>query len=505
MLYCFIDRSACFCYDGANERVPGKLPGGREFIKTGGIMNSKIRVIKTDAAKGDFLKEEPSLKFKKDASVPDGIELEVVNVYDEVKYQEILGFGAAFTDSSAVNYAKMTKEEREEVSDAYFSRKKGIALNFNRICINSSDYAADFYTCDDVDGDKELKYFNIDHDKKEIIPMIKDALKRCPEMKIFASPWSAPAWMKDNGKMERGGRLKKEYLATWALFYAKFIQAYEKAGVPVWGLTIQNEAKADQWWESMLYEGAEERDFAAGYLRPVLDREGLGDTKVFCWDHNKERVVDRALETFGTNSGRAAFDGIAYHWYSGDHFEALDAVHQLYPEKVQISTENSGGARDDEPWYVGERSAHEIFGNFKNYCSAFVAWNMILDETGHPYHWDAERDAARKKGTDAFVNQSKKQRTRPSTPIMLWEGKVRYELSYYYIGQFSKYVLPGARRIASSSYSQDLEQIAFLNPDGTIVLVVMNKGEQARPVVLRCKNNIAKDRLEAHSIATYIF
>ncbi|MBQ6680314.1 MAG: glucosylceramidase [Lachnospiraceae bacterium] len=468
-------------------------------------MNSKIRVIKTDVVKGDFLKEEPALKFKKDASVPDGIELEVVNVYDEVKYQEILGFGAAFTDSSAVNYAKMSRAEQEEVSDAYFSRKKGIALNFNRICINSSDYAADFYTCDDVDGDKELKYFNIDHDKKEIIPMIKDALKRCPEMMIFASPWSAPAWMKDNGKMERGGRLKKEYLATWALFYARFIQEYGKAGVPVWGLTIQNEAKADQWWESMLYEAAEERDFAAGYLRPTLDREGLGDTKVFCWDHNKERVVDRALETFGTNSGRAAFDGIAYHWYAGDHFEALDAVHQLYPEKIQISTENSGGARDDLPWYVGEHSAHEIFGDFKNYCSAFVAWNMILDETGHPYHWDAERDAARKKAENAFVNQSIRAKTRPSTPIMWWEGKVRYELSYYYIGQFSKYVLPGAKRIGSSSYSADLEQIAFLNPDGTIVLVVMNKGDKELPVVLRHKNNIAKDNLAAHSIATYIF
>ena len=467
-------------------------------------MNSKIRVIKTDVTKGDFMKEG-TLKFRKDKSVPDGIELEIVNVYDEVKYQEILGFGAAFTDSSAVNYAQMSKAEKDEVSDAFFSRKKGIGLNFNRICINSSDYAADFYTCDDVDGDKDLQYFNIDHDKKEIIPMIKDALKRNPEMMIFASPWSAPAWMKDNGKMENGGRLKKEYLATWALIYAKFIQEYEKAGVPIWGLTVQNEAKAEQWWESMLYEADEERDFVTGYLRPTLDREGLGDTKVFCWDHNKERVVDRAIETFGTKSGKAAFDGIAYHWYSGDHFEALDAVHQLFPEMVQISTENSGGAIDAIPWYVGERCAHEIIGDFKNYCSAFVDWNMILDETGHPYHWDAEREAAHKKGNNAFVNQEAKKRRRASTPIMWWEGKVRYELSYYYLGQFSKYVLPGARRIGSSSYTQDLEQIAFQNPDGTRVLVVMNKSDEDLPAIVRYQNNVAEDRLAAHSIATYIF
>ncbi|MBR6322464.1 MAG: hypothetical protein IKR59_06310 [Lachnospiraceae bacterium] len=151
-------------------------------------MMGKIRLIKTDVTKGDFLKEKAPLKFRKDKSVPGGIELEAVNVYDEVKYQEILGFGAAFTDSSAVNYAKMSKAEQDEVSDAFFSRKKGIALNFNRICINSSDYAADFCTCDDVDGDKELKYFNFGHDKKEIIPMIRDALKRCPDMMIFASP-----------------------------------------------------------------------------------------------------------------------------------------------------------------------------------------------------------------------------------------------------------------------------------------------------------------------------
>ena len=465
----------------------------------------KIRVIETDVSAGKLLRESAPLKFKPDHDVPDGIELEVVNVYDEVSYQTVLGIGAAFTDSAAVNYGKMTKEQQNEVSDAYFSEKDGIDLDFCRICINSSDYAADFYTCDDVEGDRELLYFNIDHDKKEIIPMIRDALKRNPDMRILASPWSPPAWMKTNGKMENGGHLKEEYRETWALFFAKFIKAYAAEGIPIYAVTVQNEAKAEQWWESCLYDAAEERDFVTGYLRPILDREGLGDVKIFCWDHNKERVVDRALVTFGTNTGRVAFDGMAHHWYSGDHFAALDAVHKLFPEKYLIGTENSSSAVDAIPTYGGERIAHELIGDFNNYSSAYMDWNLILDKTGHPYHWDREREAARKKGDNAFVNQSMQIKRRPSTPIMLWGDQLHYDYSYYSLGQFSKYLKKDAVRIASSSFSPDLECVAFKNPDGSRVLVVMNKGEKARPMVLRFKNQVAKYEIAAHAITTFLF
>ncbi len=465
----------------------------------------KIRVIKTDIRQNKFLSEETPLKFRKDRDVPDGIELELVNVYDEVRYQTILGIGGAFTDAAAVNYAKMTDEQKKEVSDAYFSEKKGIDLDFCRICINSSDYAADFYTCDDVDGDSELIHFNIDHDKKEIIPMIRDALKRNPDMRILASPWSPPAWMKTNGKMENGGYLKKEYRAAWALFFARFIQAYAAEGVPIYAVTVQNEAKAEQWWESCLYDAADERDFVTGFLRPTLDREGLGDVKIFCWDHNKERVVDRALVTFGTNTGRVAFDGMAHHWYSGDHFAALDAVHRLFPEKYLIGTENSSSAVDAIPYYGGEKIAHELIGDFNNHSSAYMDWNLILDKTGHPYHWDKERAEAQKKRNNAFVNQSMQIKHRPSTPIMLWGKELHYDYSYYYLGQFSKFLRKDAVRIASSVYSPDLESVAFLNPDGSRVLVVMNKGEKTLPAVLRFRNSVAPYEMTPHSIATFLF
>ena len=460
-------------------------------------MQKKIRVIRTSIADKAFLKEEKPLRFKEDASCPDGIENEVINVYEEVKYQEILGLGGAVTDATAALYGRMTPAQRKEVIDALFS-PEGLNLRFNRICINSSDYSEDFYTCDDVEGDTELKHFNIEHDRENIIPMLKEALKVQPGMKIFASPWSPPAWMKTNGKMELGGKLKEEYRETWALFYARFIKAYAAEGIPVWGLTVQNEAKAKQWWESCIYEAAEERDFVTGFLRPLLDREGLGATKIFCWDHNKERVVDRAMETFGTKRGRDSFDGIAVHWYSGDHFRALDATHQLFPEKTIISTENSTGADLKIPWAICERSVHDIIGNFNNYASAWVDWNLILDETGHPYHWDKERFEAT--GIDGYHPGM-----RPSTPIMYWKKKLKYEPQYYYFGQFSRYIREGAVRIASSSYAEPLETCAFLNPDGSVVLVVMNKADKDMPVVLRCRNHVAPYTMTKHSIATFLF
>ncbi len=465
----------------------------------------KVRVIETDIAGGAFMKEQPALKFRQDSDVPDGVELEVINVYDEVKYQKILGFGGAFTDASAHNYFQMSKKQQTEVSDAYFSETKGIDLDFCRICINSSDYAVDFYTCDDVEGDAELVHFNIEHDKKQIIPMIKDALKRNPDMKILASPWSPPKWMKTNGKMQDGGYLKKEYRAAWALFYAKFVQAYKDEGVPIWAVTVQNEAKALQFWESCLYTAEDERDFVTGYLRPTLDREGLGDVKIFCWDHNKERAVDRALVTFGTTAGRNAFDGMAHHWYSGDHFAALDAVHQLFPEKYLIGTENSSRAIDAIPWYGGEQVAHELIGDFNNYCSAFQDWNLILDETGHPYHWDKEKAATQKAGTHPMYNQPEYKKRRPPSPIMRWNGELRDEYGYYYLGQFSKFVKKDAVRIASCSYHEDLEGIAFQNTDGSHVLVVMNKGEEPLPAVVRYKNCLAEYKTKPHSIVTFLF
>lgn len=235
----------------------------------------KIRLIETDTGSRVYLQEGKPLEFTADQKGSDGNEANIFNVYDEVEYQEILGFGGAFTEASALNFKGLTEEQKKEVSEKYFSVENGIGYNFCRATINSCDFSADFYSYDDVEGDFDLKHFDIAHDKDAIIPMIKAAAELSPEMKIFSSPWSPPAWMKTNGKMAKGGSLKKECYDVWARYVAKYIQEYEKAGVRIWGVTVQNESKAAQGWESCTYEAGEERDLVLGYMRPYFERMGL--------------------------------------------------------------------------------------------------------------------------------------------------------------------------------------------------------------------------------------
>ncbi len=461
-------------------------------------MRDRIRVIETDMTKGKLLREAPELVFRADKEGNDGQEQNIFNVYDEVEFQEILGFGGAFTQASAANFRKMKDEMKDEAADRYFSADKGIGYSFCRVCINSSDYSEDFRTYDEVEGDVNLEHFDLGEDRDDVIPMMKAALERCPELKVFASPWSAPAWMKTNGKMENGGHIRREYRQTWALYYAKFIKAFEEEGVPIWGMTVQNEAKALQWWESCEYTAAEERDFVTGFLRPTLEREGLGDRKIFNWDHNKERAVDRALVTYGSPRARAAFDGEAVHWYSGDHFRALECVHALFPEKMLIATEQCSG-NSATPYQLGEQYMHDILGDLNNYCQAWVDWNMLLDETGHPYHWDAEQQAAaRAQGHEPFCSE---------TPIIYdrTADSLKYMSSYYYIGQISRYVRPGSHRIGSSIYTDELEGAAFKNTSGTIAAVLMNRTEKERKVTLRFKEKLADYVLAPHSIVTFVF
>lgn len=457
----------------------------------------KARIIETNMLKGIKLKETGEMAFHPDKKGNDGQEQNIMNVYDEVKYQEIFGFGGAFTESSALNFSGATKKQQEQLLNMYFDAEKGIGYNFCRATINSTDFAAESYSYDDVEGDFELKHFDISHDKKDIIPFILAAKEKSPELKIFSSPWSPPAWMKTNGKMDKGGFLKEDCKDVWARYTATYIKEYEKAGVDIWGVTVQNEAKAEQGWESCAYEAGEERDFVTGYLKPTYERFGLGDKKIMFWDHNKERVVDRSLETLCNANARAAFDGIAVHWYSGDHFTALDITHDLFPEKFIISSEQCKG-KEKLPYESGETYAHDIIGNLNSWASAWVDWNMFLNEDGGPCHWLDEQRDDKLDPDKIWVGES---------PVMYNRDTKEIEIasSYYYIGHFSKYIDRGARRIGYSIFDTDLKACAFLNPNGERVAVLMNKGDKDREISLRFKTELADFTAAAHSIYTIIF
>lgn len=244
-------------------------------------MEQTIKVYLTQMGNNKKLQEQAGLRFEEDKPGNDGNEGNVLNVYDQVEYQEIMGFGGAFTQASAVNFMALSDSQRREVLEAYFDKEKGIGYNFCRLTINSCDFSTEMYSYDDTPEDYELKDFSIERDKEDVIPMVLAAKEKASDLRLFASPWSPPAWMKTNGKMDKGGFLRKECQDAWARYTARYIKAYEEEGIPIWGVTVQNEAKAEQGWESCHYEAGEERDFVTGYLKPVYEEKGWATRKSF--------------------------------------------------------------------------------------------------------------------------------------------------------------------------------------------------------------------------------
>jgi glucosylceramidase len=455
------------------------------------------KVVETIPAQNRALATAEPIPFREDAPGSAGEEGSLLCLYDEVKYQSILGFGGAFTEATAVNFHALTPAQREQLLSAYFDPQQGIGYNFCRLTIHSCDFSPESYSYDDVDGDFDLEHFTIEHDRKEILPLVREVRRRVPGMLLLASPWSPPAWMKTNRRMDKGGALREECRDVWARYVARYLQEYEREGVPIWGVTIQNEAKAAQGWESCTYSADQERDFLLGYLRPALERAGLGDRKVFFWDHNKERVVERALRTLCNARARAAADGVAVHWYSGDHFTALDVFHELFPEQMILSTEHCVGKTPEVPWASGERYAHDIMGDLNHWANAWVDWNMLLHEDGGPDHWLQEQRDTGWSAEKTWIGESPIQLNRGS-------GQLEFASSYAYIGHFSKFLRRGARRIGYSLFTDALEACAFCNPDGQIVVVLLNTRGEDQTLRLRHHGCLADYVSRAHSITTFL-
>jgi glucosylceramidase len=434
-------------------------------IASNNILSKKITIFTT--AQNTNLKLSPtgSASFKLLAQPVEG---EISIFVDPSKqFQTLLGIGGAITDASAETFAKLSKQQQAQFIEAYYSKEKGIGYSLARTTIHSSDFSSDSYTYV-KEGDSSLKSFTIEHDKKFRIPFIKAAIQAAGgRLTIFASPWSPPAFMKTNGEMLHGGKLHPAFRQSWANYYTKFIKAYEKEGIPVWGISIQNEPMATQKWESCIYTAEEERDFLKNYLGPTMQKAGLAAKKIIVWDHNRDLMTHRANVIFDDPMAAKYAWGMGFHWYetwSGGTpmFDNVALVHKTYPNKHLLFTEGCGEKFDYaklNDWSLGERYGQSMIHDFNNGTEGFTDWNILLDENGGPNHvgnWCfAPIHADLKKGTLIFTN------------------------AYYYIGHFSKFVQPGAKVISSSSSRSALISCAFMNPDKTIHVVVMNQTAQA--------------------------
>ncbi|TDD95519.1 glycoside hydrolase family 30 protein [Flavobacterium cellulosilyticum] len=408
-------------------------------------------------------------------------------------YQTFLGIGGAITDASAEVFAKLSVEKQQEVLNAYFSKDKGIGYTLIRTTIHSSDFGPSSYTYI-TEGDKELKSFNIEHDKKYRIPLIKKAMETAAGKAIlYATPWSPPAFMKDNKDMLHGGKLLPEFYQTWANYYVKFINAYEKAGIPIWGLTIQNEPMALQIWESCIYTAEEERDFLKNYLGPTLKKAGLGDKKITVWDHNRDLMTQRASVILDDPEANKYVWGVGFHWYenwSGGEpmFGNVDVVHKMYPDKNLLFTEGCNerfNAEKYQLWKNGERYGKSMINDFNNGTVGWTDWNILLDENGGPNHV----------GNFCFA------------PIHgdLKTGELIYTPSYYFIGHFSKFIDKNAKRISSVSSRSNLISTSFINPNGKVVTVVMNLSGKKVTYSLCVGTNATEVSILPHAIQTLVY
>ena len=381
--------------------------------------STNLRLIKTDS----------NLKF---TELKQPLETQIcVFVNPDKKFQTFLGIGGAITDASAEVFAKLSADKQQEFLNAYFSKEKGIGYSIVRTNMASCDFSSDMY--DYVkEGDKELTSFNIDHDKQFKIPLIKKAMNLIgKEASFYISPWSPPAFMKDNNNRLQGGKLLPEFNQSWANYYVKYINALQKEGIPVWGLTIQNEPMAKQIWESCIFTAEEERDFLKNYLGPTLKKAGLGDKKITVWDHNRDLISQRVTTILDDPEANKYVWGIGFHWYEnwsgGDMmFDNVGKVNEMYPSKNLLFTEGCVEKFDSNKyqlWKNGERYGKSMINDFNNGTVGWTDWNILLDENGGPNHV----------GNFCF------------SPIHadLSTGQLIYTPSYYFLGHFSKFIVKG--------------------------------------------------------------
>jgi glucosylceramidase len=406
--------------------------------------------------------------------------LTTVRVDPTVKYQRILGMGASVEEASVYNLSRMDEDLVDSILRSLIDPIEGIGWNLMRICFGSSDFTArPYYSYDDLQAgqtDTDLVHFSIQKDiDYGIIPTIKKILIINPDMKIFASPWSPPGWMKSNGSM-CGGYLLPEYYQVAARYYRMAIQAYEDLGVPIYALTLQNEPLMVSrhyptckftWEQQLRFLKTIKVEFATHEIQ----------AKLWIFDHNFNNSMRYPAKILVDPCGYAATDGIAFHAYEGKPPQMSD-LHNSFPKKDIYFTEYS-------TW--GTKGIDAILQYFRNWACSYNAWVFCLDNKRQP-------NAGPHPADPTFVTVDSKD-----------PNRYNYIPEYYLLGQLTKFVQPGAHRIYSDYGSRkSITNAAFLNPDGIIILVDCNQNRQDRKFVVEISGQFFTPKIPANTVATFL-
>ncbi|MGB7847305.1 MAG: glycoside hydrolase family 30 beta sandwich domain-containing protein [Candidatus Acidiferrum sp.] len=460
-----------WCAAGTLAQTPGNNTAGR------------VRVVESSEERNAVLEEKATIEFGA-ARAP---EL-TIQVNDAVRYQSIDGFGASLTDSSAwLIWNKLSGAQRREALEKLFDPQKGIGLSLLRQPMGASDFALEDYSYDDVaqgESDPELKKFTIERDQRYIIPILKEALALNPQLKIIASPWSPPGWMKTSESMIQGALLPSAYKPL-ANYFVKFVNAYEKAGVPIYAVTMQNEPlNVPGNYPGMDMTAGEQAVFLRDNLGPAFREAGL-KTKILIFDHNWD-LVRYPIEVLSDPKAAEFTPGTAIHCYGGS-VTAQSELHERFPDKDIWSTECSGGE-----WQKGkilEQEVRQIIESTRNWSKSVILWNLALDQNHEPYLGGC---------TTCRGVVTVKHDVTPSQVIPT--------VDFTALGHASKFVRPGAVRIDSNSFGQgSLEDVAFRNPDGSIVLLVLNSGGAPATFNIEWNGRFAVYTLKQSSVATFVW
>lgn len=421
-----------------------------------------------------------------DFEIDMGIENNVINIYPQEVGQIFEGFGGAFTESAGFIYSLMDKKSKNKLIDMYFSKDK-MNYNLGRIHLDSCDFSLNMYEAMSDKKDRAMKNFSIERTQKYIIPFIEDVQNKIgKEIDIMVSPWSPPAFMKTNNSRIKGGKLLPEYRGFWADYICKYIKELKAIGLNIKRLSIQNEQAAIQKWESCLYSAEEEGIFIKDYLYPAMIKNDLVDIEIFIWDHNKERVFERACITLNEDVAPLV-TGIAFHWYSGDHFEALDLIKRRFPDKKLILSEaciEYSKYNSNDCLKNAQKYAHDIIGNLNAGMNAFYDWNLVLNTQGGPNHVKNFCDAP------YLYDEQNKELFERNTLIYIWH--------------FSHFIQPHAQKLSYSRFSTDIDVVAFKNPDNKIVVIILNTLNENKEIFIRLNGKITKINIKKKSISSLI-
>ena len=440
-----------------------------------------VRCVLTARHGGARLAEQPPLR-----RCPDDRLLPRLVVDTQHRFQTHLGFGGAFTEAAAVTWQRLSPARQHQMLSDCFSPEHGHGYTLGRVHMGSCDFALGNYAHVETAGDLALHSFSIERDRQALLPFIQAALRTAGRpIQLLASPWSPPAWMKTSGQMNHGRHLRGECRDAWAQCYVRFIQAYAAEGVPIWGVSVQNEPMAVQRWDSCLYSAEEERDFVRDHLGPALHAAGLGHVKIVIWDHNRDLMVERAHAVYSDPEAARYVWGTGFHWYGEDHFDHVQQVHDAWPDKQLLFTEGcQEGGPHHGSWALGERYGRSIINDLNRWTVGWIDWNLLLNEQGGPNH------------VGNFC----------SAPLLVHAGDdaVHRQSSYWVLGHFARFIRPGARRVLCAAPLQALESTAFVNADGSVAVVAMNRSEDALRFALRLDGASFEGELPPRAIVTLL-